>query len=195
MLSDFLAIMTILFWLVIPLFWIPVHISTNFFKKLGLLTYLIFILIWLPLTLCIYINKGYLLQLKIVFPTLINIIGITLLVVGLILHIWTARLLSLLGIIGVPEISSKVKRKLITKGPFSIMRHPTYFAHTLIFLGVFLLSEVVVVGVITLVDFIIVNSIIIPLEEKELIKHFGIEYILYKEKVTYRFFPCIRSLR
>lgn len=195
MLSDFLAIITLLFWLVIPLFWIPVHISTNFFKKLGFLTYLIFILIWLPLALCIYINKGYLLKLKIAFPTLINITGLTLLLFGLILHIWTARLLSLLGIIGVPEISSKVKRKLITNGPFSITRHPTYFAHTLIFFGVFLLSEVVVVGIVTLVDFIIVNSIIIPLEERELIKHFGIKYILYKEKVPCRFFPCIRSLR
>ncbi len=52
--------------------------------------------------------------------------------------------------------------------PFSIVRHPTYLAHTLMFSGIFLLTEIVATGVITLLDFVIINAIIIPVEEKEL---------------------------
>lgn len=191
-LSDFLAIITLLFWLIIPIFWIPVHVLTNFFKKIGLFTYLLPLLIWLPVAFHVYTYKAYIVQLKISLPMIVNLIGVLLLVIGLILHIWTAKLLGLWGIIGVPEISSKVKRRLITKGLFSKMRHPTYFAHTLIFLGVFLLSEVVVMGIATIIDFIIVNTVIIPIEERELINHFGEEYRLYREKVPRRFFPNIR---
>ncbi len=192
MLIDFLVIVTLLFWLIIPIFWIPIHGLTNFFKKIGLFTYLMPLLIWVPLAFYVYTNKAYIFQLKIPLPLIINLVGAVLLVIGSILHIFTARLLGLWGIIGVPEISSKVRRELITKGLFSKMRHPTYFAHTLIFLGVFLLSGAVVMGIVTLIDFIIVNTVIIPLEERELIKHFGEEYRLYREKVPCRFFPKIR---
>ena len=90
-----------------------------------------------------------------------------------------------------PEIFSKVKSDLVRKGPFSVVRHPTYLAHTLIFTGVFLITEVLAVGVVAVVDFIVVNTIIIPFEEKELLSRFGTEYELYKKQVPARFFPHV----
>ena len=81
----------------------------------------------------------------------------------------------------------------MAEGPFSIVRHPTYLAHTLIFSGVFLITEVTSVGIITLLDFIIINTIIIPLEEKELLSRFGEDYEFYKKKVPSRFFPRIHT--
>jgi protein-S-isoprenylcysteine O-methyltransferase Ste14 len=188
---DLLAIMAIMFWPVIPLFWIPVHFSTTFFKRLGFFTYLIPLVTWVPIAYLIYINKAFLLQAKITLPIALNILGTLFLVAGSLLHIWTAKLLGLWGIIGVPEISTRIKENLVTGGPFSIVRHPTYSAHTLIFSGVFLITGVVSVGVVTLLDFFIVNAVIIPLEEKELEKRFGEEYRLYKKKVSSRVFPWI----
>jgi protein-S-isoprenylcysteine O-methyltransferase Ste14 len=190
-LTDLLAVATIMFWPVIPLFWIPVHFATSFFRKLGFLTYLMPVITWLPWMYLIYQNRVFLLNFKINFPVVLNIVGIPLLILGLLLHIWTARLLGIWGIIGLPEISTKIKENLVTGGPFSLVRHPTYSAHTLIFSGIFLITRVTAIGIITLLDFIVISTIIIPLEEKELLRRFGEEYALYKKKVPSRIFPRI----
>ncbi len=108
------------------------------------------------------------------------------------LQIWTARLLTLLGIMGLPEVSSKAEGGLVTEGAFSFVRHPTYLSHTLMFGGVFLLSGVIAVGVVTLLDLIIVNTVIIPLEEKELLIRFGEEYSRYKKNVP-GYFPRLKK--
>ncbi len=191
--KESLAIMTLIFWSAIPLFWIPVHLATGFFRKLGLFTYLMPSIIWVPIAYGIYHYRSFLLQFKMQLPAILNITGIPLFLLGTSLHIWTAVLLGGLGIIGVPEVSSKAKSSLVTKGPFSIVRHPTYLAHTLIFLGVFFITEEVSVGIVALLDFIVVNSMIIPLEEKELLSRFGEEYKRYKLTVPARVFPWMKN--
>jgi len=187
--TELLALMTIMFWAAIPLFWIPVHLATGFFRKLGLFTYGMPFIVWVPAVYMIYHYRFFLLQFKVQLPEILKATGIPLFLSGSLLHIWTAVLLGGLGIIGVPEISSKVKSSLMTKGPFSIIRHPTYLAHTLIFSGVFFMTQEVVVGIIALLDFIVVNSVIIPLEERELINRFGELYREYMRQVPRRLFP------
>jgi protein-S-isoprenylcysteine O-methyltransferase Ste14 len=187
--NDLLAIITLMFWPVIPLFWIPVHVAVHFFRRPGLGAYLLPVFTWLPLAFLIYRYRIFLLQFEITLPFLSSIIGWVLLISGTLLHIWTARLLGLWGIIGVPEVSGRVEEHLVAEGPFSIVRHPTYLAHTLMFAGVFLLTGSLAVGIVALVDCIVVNSIIIPLEEKELADRFGDEYASYKRKVPSSFFP------
>jgi protein-S-isoprenylcysteine O-methyltransferase Ste14 len=188
---DLLVLATTMAWPVIPLFWIPVHFATNLFRRLGLLTYAMPLITWIPLAYLVYMNRASLLQLKVDVSLLFNIIGIPLFICGTLLHLWTARLLSIWGIIGVPELSIRIKETLATEGPFSIVRHPTYLAHTMIFFGVFLITGSLVVGIITLLDFLIVNAVIIPLEEREIEKRFGEDYTLYRKKVPSRFFPWI----
>jgi protein-S-isoprenylcysteine O-methyltransferase Ste14 len=188
---DLLALMTIILWPVIPLFWIPVHGLSRIFKKLGLLTYMMPLLTWLPLAYLIYKNRTFVLNYKLDLPMVLNISGIPLLVLGILLHIWTGKLLGLWGLIGLPEVSTRIKGRLVTEGPFSVVRHPTYFAHALMFSGVFLVTEVISLGIITLLDFLLVSILIIPLEEKELLNRFGKDYNLYRESVP-KFFPRFR---
>lgn len=183
--------MAIILWPVVPLFWIPVHGFPRVFKSLGLLTYVMPLITWIPLAYVIYVQKDFLLYYRIEFPFLLNAAGVVFLTAGTFLHIWTGRLLGLWGLMGLPEISSKIKGSLVTEGPFSIVRHPTYLAHTLMFLGFFLFTEVIAVGIITLFDFIIINAVIIPLEDRELTARFGIEYEEYKKKVKRRFIPRV----
>jgi protein-S-isoprenylcysteine O-methyltransferase Ste14 len=187
--ADLFALMTIMAWPIIPLFWIPVHFATNHFRRFGLFSYIMPIVTWLPLAYLIYRERDFLLLDKVDLPAVLNIAGIPLFISGILLHAWTAKLLGIAGIIGVPEISDKVEERLVSEGPFSIVRHPTYLAHTLIFSGVFLITETATVGIIAILDFIVVNVIIIPLEERELSKRFGNDYISYKKKVPSRFFP------
>jgi protein-S-isoprenylcysteine O-methyltransferase Ste14 len=185
---DFIAFMTIILWPVIPLFWIPVHGLSRIFKKLGLLTYVMPLFTWLPLAYLIFRNKALLLSWKIDIPLGLHALGLILSVLGTALHVWTGKLLGLWGLIGLPEISKRIGGNLVTKGPFSIVRHPTYLAHTLLFSGVFLITGAVAIGIITFIDFLLVYVLIIPLEEKELSKRFGNDYNLYKRKVP-KFLP------
>jgi protein-S-isoprenylcysteine O-methyltransferase Ste14 len=181
-----------MFWPVIPLFWIPVHFATKFFKRLGYLTYIIPVIGWLPFGHVIYHNRAFILQYKFDLPVVLNIAGIVLLIAGTLVHIWTGRLLGIRGLIGISEIAAKTKGGLVTQGAFSVVRNPTYLAHTIIFTGIFLFTEVIAAGVITVLDFLVKNTIIIPLEEKELLKRFGEKYKLYKNKVP-AFFPRIHA--
>jgi protein-S-isoprenylcysteine O-methyltransferase Ste14 len=187
---DFLALITIIFWPVIPLFWIPVHGFSRILKRLGLITYLLSLVTWLPLAYLLFSIKNFLLQFKVELPFILSISGTPLLVLGILLHIWTGKLLGLWGLIGLPEVYTRIKGKLVTEGPFSVVRHPTYFAHTLIFSGVFLITRVVSVGIITIIDIFLIHMFIIPLEEKELLNRFGEEYRLYRERVS-KYFPRI----
>jgi protein-S-isoprenylcysteine O-methyltransferase Ste14 len=188
--TDYLAIAALIFWPVIPLFWIPVHFATGFFKKLGLFTYAMPFFTWLPLAYLIFQNRMFLISYKTELPLIVNIIGMILLIFGAVLHMWTAKLLGV-GIIGVPEIFLKIKENIVTEGPFSLVRHPTYLSHTLIFSGVFFITGVIAVGILTVLDLIIITIIVIPLEEKELLLRFSGEYVQYKKKVPSRFFPWI----
>jgi len=192
--KEVLALFSIMFWVLIPVFWIPVHYATNFFRKLGLLTYALLSITWLPLAYLIFQNRDILLQIRIDLPLAIKASGAILLALGTLLHIWSGRLLSFLGIIGLPEIYTKVSGHLATKGAFSVVRHPTYLAHTLMFSGVFLFTGVIAVGIISILDFSLVRILIIPLEERELLRRFGDGYKQYQKKVP-QFFPKMHPYR
>jgi protein-S-isoprenylcysteine O-methyltransferase Ste14 len=190
--KDIFAIMTIMFWPVIPLFWIPVHITTNFFQKFGPFSYLLSAIMWLPISYLIYHQQALLVAYKVSLPLPVTILGLVLFCIGILLQLWTISLLGI-GIIGIPQVFSTIKNTLVNNGPFAVVRHPTYLAHTFIFSGIFFITGVYALLIITIVDFITTNTIIIPLEEKELSKRFGEEYERYKGKVTQRFFPFIGS--
>jgi protein-S-isoprenylcysteine O-methyltransferase Ste14 len=178
-----IALITLIVWPVIPLFWIPVHLFPRFFRKLKLFTYAIPVIAWLPVAYLIYQNRDLLLYYKLNFPGIIRGTGIFLLIAGSGMHLWTAKLLDFWGLIGLPEVYEKMKGRLVATGAFSVVRHPTYLAHTIMFTGVFLASGVISVGIVTCVDFLVINLFVIPLEEKELLGRFGEEYRDYMKKV------------
>lgn len=121
----------------------------------------------------------YRIELLLVF----NIAGWLLFFFGTFLHIWSGILLSFWGLIGLPEVSDKFRSKMVTTGPFSVLRHPTYLAHIMIFVGIFLLSGIVVTGLIAVLDILISLLVIIPLEERELLRRFGAQYREYSRNV------------
>jgi len=58
----------------------------------------------------------------------------------------------------------------------------------LLWLGFFLLTGFISLGLLALLDFLLTYFFIIPLEEKELVQRFEQEYIDYKKRVP-KFFP------
>jgi protein-S-isoprenylcysteine O-methyltransferase Ste14 len=187
-LADLIALITLALWPAVPLFWVPVHCAPQVFRKLGLFAYVLPFLTWLPAAAFIISRRSFLLQYHFSFPLAVHAAGGLLLVLGMALQIRTLALLTLPGIMGVPEVT-EVKGRLVTGGPFSVVRHPTYLSHTLMLLGVFLATGVASTGVVTVLDILVVNTMIIPLEERELTARFGEEYEEYRKKVPSRFLP------
>jgi len=85
-------------------------------------------------------------------------------------------------------VTHVAESRIITSGPFSVIRHPTYLSHTIMYAGVFLITGVITNGIITLLDIIIINTVVIPLEDRELVERFGEKYRKYQKRVP-AFFP------
>ena len=134
--------------------------------------------------------RDFLLQFEISFPEAVFFFGVLFVVGGVLLHSWTAKLLGIKATLGFTEIkpNSQVTCKIVVSGPFSVTRHPSYWAHTFILLGTFLISGIISVGVIVIIDLLIAYFITIELEEKELVQRFGDDYKEYKKQVP-KFFP------
>jgi hypothetical protein len=62
LLSDFIAIVTLALWPVVPLFWVPVHCLPRVFRRLGLFTYVLPFLTWLPAAAFILSRRSFFLQ-------------------------------------------------------------------------------------------------------------------------------------
>ena len=187
--SDFIALLTLMLWPAVPLFWVPVHCQPRFFKRLGFITYALPLVTWLPAVYLVYLYRLFLLEFTVPFPLVVNIAGAMSLILGIALQSWTLMLLKLPVIMGMPEVLSSVRSELITAGPFCVVRHPTYLSHTLMLLGVLLLTGVAAVGIAMLIDLLVVNLVIIPLEEKELSTRFGTKYEQYRQKVPFQLVP------
>lgn len=190
--GEFLPFLVLVLWPVIPLWWIPVHGARELMRRIGLSRYPFIFVLWLPIAYLIYDNRGFLLEYRIHFPVTVMLTGISLGLTGIFLQLWALKELTTKVITGVPEILNDPRSRLIVRGPFSHIRHPTYVSHTLMFAGVFLFSGVLATALVALIDFCIVSLIIVPMEEKELLQRFGDEYHSYMARVP-RFVPRIRG--
>ena len=105
---------------------------------------------------------------------------------GLLLLMW-ARLV--LGKNWTSAWKSKEAGKLVTGGPYALVRHPIYPGTIVLFAGVFVFFGQVVylLGVLVIFLFSLVRS---KSEEKELLEHFPKEYSEYRKQVK-AFFPLV----
>ncbi len=189
-----LALMMVMMWPIIPMFLIELHLAINFWRKLGVWTYFIILLEWLPIGLVLFLLQGVILfyELNLGLPFLV--LGIILIIAGIVLHAWTAKPIGIKATIGYtelkPEKQNLDRKGLITSGPFSVVRHPSYWAHTAIITGIFFITGIVTVGIIAIIDLAITYFITTTLEDRELIERFGDQYREYQKEVP-KFFPKI----
>ncbi|KAB2821320.1 MAG: hypothetical protein F9K51_08560, partial [Candidatus Dadabacteria bacterium] len=73
--DELLALVTIILWPVVPMFWIPIHCAPAFFRSLGRLTYLLPLFTWLPVAIFLYSERAALLQAKLTLPVPVTIAG------------------------------------------------------------------------------------------------------------------------
>lgn len=90
-----------------------------------------------------------------------------------------------------PTLRIRTAQRLITSGPYHVIRHPIYTAFLLLFIGFFLLSADWMIGLlgVVLVVYLLLRT---PKEEAMMLESFGEEYRRYMQQ-TGRYFPRWRS--
>jgi len=116
---------------------------------------------------------------RIIYPPY-TYLGSTLILLGVVLNIWSVRLLrrmnTTIDFYGRPK-------ELAIDGPFRISRNPTYLSGVILSLGIAILLGSVITFAFPVALFLILNGLYIPSEEEVLEKTFGREYLEYKQKV------------
>jgi protein-S-isoprenylcysteine O-methyltransferase Ste14 len=120
------------------------------------------------------------------------IIIIILLVIGLIYGIWSVIIQNTVGKggpveIGNIEISPKTEN-LVVSGPYKNTRNPMLFGTFLMYLAFALFINSLTSVVIVCVIFVFMLTVVVKMEEKRLLKDFGIQYEEYRKKVS-KFIP------
>lgn len=113
--------------------------------------------------------------------TILQIAGITVLLTATAIEFLTHKALGTSRIFGSSEFKQN-HDKLITHGIYKYARHPRYIEHPLWALGLgltFGYTNLIWFFLYLLIGFILVASF----EEKELIKRYGEQYLVYKKKV------------
>ncbi|MFZ2455804.1 MAG: methyltransferase [Candidatus Altiarchaeia archaeon] len=109
-----------------------------------------------------------------------SLIGIILIIIGLFLTLWTNSLLlknrTTLKPFGMPSF-------LITSGPFKFSRNPLYLGMAIALFGVNIFLGSFSPFIFSIIFIILIDRLIIPVEEKNLEKTFGKNYVGYKREV------------
>ena len=164
------------------------HIPSTVIVIISIATILSFILMGsIPLVWLFSVSEPFLVLLGTVYsPELaVWVIGLVLLIVGILLHIWSR-------VVRQEMAASWAMRKehvLVTNGPYSRIRNPSYSSYIMCFIGLILMLP----SVITLILLIGIPGYyrVALIEEEHLQSHFGEEYEDYRNR-SGRFFPRLK---
>ena len=134
-----------------------------------------------------FITGGQTIEILLVMPTpppLITWIGFMFLVIGIVLHGWSRWVRHGMA----SSWTMRDSHRLVTHGPYSRIRHPSYSSYMWSFVGLLLLVPSILT--VPLVIGIPGYYIIAKVEEEHLVRHFGEEYKVYKKR-TGMFLPKI----
>ena len=106
--------------------------------------------------------------------------GWVLIAFGAVLNIWADQLFKMNKTTVKP---GQIPIGLVTTGPFKISRHPMYLGMLAILLGTAIVSGALIAFIFPIVFIVLMEILFMPLEEKNMEKTFGKEYIKYKNKV------------
>jgi protein-S-isoprenylcysteine O-methyltransferase Ste14 len=117
----------------------------------------------------------------------ITFIGIVMVVSGIVFRAWSVRTL---GKFFTPTVQIKDEHQLITWGPYSIVRHPSYLGAFLSITGGAIILESPIGFIIGCTAMFIAYYVRISIEERELASHFQHSYKHYR-LTTPRIIPFI----
>jgi protein-S-isoprenylcysteine O-methyltransferase Ste14 len=170
------------------LFWLLIHPFAAFWRRMGpVASYTIVAVICLSVVYAIWTARAPLMRQHFGYRPLTIGSGLALFLAG---AVWDWRVLRKLKfpvLAGLPELSNRLPSRLLTDGPYGIVRHPRYFGALVGIIGFALICNYLWLYVVIAVS-VPIGWLMIVLEERELKQRFGSEYLDYCKRVP-RFFP------
>ncbi|MCP4204673.1 MAG: isoprenylcysteine carboxylmethyltransferase family protein [bacterium] len=167
------------------LFWLLIHPFASFWRRLGpVASYTIVAAICLLAVYAIWTVRAPLMRQHFGYRPITIGMGVALYLAG---AAWDWRVLRKLRfpvLAGLPELSSGSSGRLLTDGPYGIVRHPRYFGALIGITGFALICNYLWVYVVVAAS-VPVGWLMIVLEERELMERFGSDYERYRRRV-----PC-----
>jgi protein-S-isoprenylcysteine O-methyltransferase Ste14 len=130
----------------------------------------------------------FLFPLRFSFDSYVQMIGIVITAFGYFLFTWSVIARGRYATAWeMPE-----NHKLVTRGPYRYVRHPSYLAYFIMFPGLFLiwLTWIALIPLVAILGYLQ----IVGEEEKMLVQKFGDEYIAYQKTVG-QFFPKPKTIK
>ncbi len=118
-------------------------------------------------------------------PDAFTFLGMALLIGGTIFRVWCIQTL---GKYFTATVQAQVGQRIIKRGAYALIRHPSYLGAYLALLGSAVLLHAFVGSMVTATLMLLVYLYRIKVEEALLVKEFGQEYISY-QKETRKIFP------
>ncbi|MCM3569791.1 isoprenylcysteine carboxylmethyltransferase family protein [Neobacillus mesonae] len=138
-------------------------------------------MIMIGIFLCLFVTQlCNVLKLGIVPPTL-SYAGTFIIIIGICIRLWAV---AVLGRHFSLVVSVDAEQKIIQKGPFRVIRHPSYTGELLSFIGIGLAFHTWVGSLIMVGFFIIVFGYRMRIEEKALMESFPDDYPRYIQKTS-----------
>lgn len=107
----------------------------------------------------------------------LTVLGMVMIIIGISFRAWAVNSL---GKYFTATVQIKANHRLVTIGPYRIVRHPSYTGAFLAIIAGGVILESLIGFIISCIAMSIAYSIRIAIEEKELINQFGSEYQAYK---------------
>jgi protein-S-isoprenylcysteine O-methyltransferase Ste14 len=164
--------------------WFAIHPFARFWRRFGAgWTYAILSVPSIGLMVAAYLLRRPLLRVE--YGTNWVLVGLGAIVFGAAMTIgWKRRKLLTPGVLaGVPELSNKsYPGRLLTEGPYAVVRHPRYVEVALGTLGYALITNYLAIYILTALS-VLALYLIALLEERELLERFGSAYADYAARV------------
>ena len=188
---TFLEILALLYLVIfppIPLAWIIIHPTIKLWRKLGKLSYYVWVALWLIFAIVAFKYRSILLANQGEFRIFPFIAALLAIFFSLYLDKKRAEVFSIRQLFGFPEIMpSRYSQALVTTGIYSKIRHPRYVEYVFFSWGIALLTRFPMLYIAALY-MTLGLYILAVVEERELLQRFGKPYEEYCKKVP-RFLP------
>jgi protein-S-isoprenylcysteine O-methyltransferase Ste14 len=174
-----------------PVFWLIIHPAIHFWRRFGNRSFWIALPLWLINAVALGLLAPRIYAHRVPRSFFSTLLGAMLVAAGLAMGRHVHRVFGLKRLGGLPEVNpDRYSGGVIRSGIYGRVRHPRYLEYMLSFVGWALLTGAVGFFVLATLS-IILYLIVAPLEERELLEHYGEEYSSYARQVP-RFIPRLR---
>jgi protein-S-isoprenylcysteine O-methyltransferase Ste14 len=187
-LVDSLALLYLLLIAWIPFFWFLFHPAIRFCRRLGNRAFWVALPVWLGCAAGLVLSRHWLFGRRLERSALTWIAGGGVFAVASWLEAQTRRTFGLRRLVGLPELHPEDPlRGVVRTGIYAHVRHPRYLSYMLMLVSMALLTGTLTIFLLAILN-ILLYQVLAPLEERELLDQYGLQYEAYRQSVP-RFVP------